>query len=32
LIFVDAEGEVTGQVGVMEPDALREKLTQLAEE
>ncbi len=32
LIFVDAEGEVSGQVGVMEPDALREKLTQLAEE
>jgi thiol-disulfide isomerase/thioredoxin len=32
LIFVDAEGEVSGHVGVMEPDALREKLTQLAEE
>ena len=32
LIFVDAEAEVSGHVGVMEPDALREKLAQLAEE
>jgi len=32
LIFVDGEGEVTGEVGVIEPNALREKLTQLAEE
>lgn len=32
LIFVDAEGEVTGHVGVMESDALREQLRQMGEE
>lgn len=32
LIFVDREGEAQGRVGVMEPDALREQLRQLAEE
>lgn len=32
LIFVDREGEVGGHVGVMEPDALREQLAELAGE
>jgi len=32
LIFVDAEGEVTGHVGVMEPAALRQQLAKMAEE
>jgi len=32
LIFVDAEGEVSGHVGVMEPDALRQQLRKLGGE
>lgn len=32
LIFIDREGEVWGEAGVMEPDALREQLQTLAEE
>jgi len=32
LIFINREGEAQGQIGVMEPDALREQLQALAEE